>query len=136
MRLFSTLALAVVGLTAACSSSTTTPATTSDTGVSCGISDKAKVTSVTKKSGGDTCPTLTPEMLNSTEDTGPDTCVPVSDTKACTVKINCTSTEGGNKTVTTGSFAASGGKVSGDLTVTITPADGTPLTCTYTIVFG
>ena len=145
-------AVSLVGFMASCSSSSSTPAptTAADTGVAsdaavstpdgavaptdgdlCGVSDKAKATSVTKATPSDpSCPDLTVAQLNEPDDSG-DSCSPVVDTKACKITIDCTDPDG---TKTTGTFTASGGVASGTLSVVI-KADGGAVTCSYAITF-
>ncbi len=130
-----------LGCSSSSSSTTTPPADSgSDTGGTCGISDKAKVISVTKKGGDALCPNLTPDQLNGgddagTSDGGSSGCQPVIDTKACTAKIDCNETDAdGTKTKTTGSFTKDGTKLVGDITVVVTPSTGSAITCTYSLV--
>jgi hypothetical protein len=107
-----------------------------DSGGTCGISDSAKVVTVTKVGGDAACPELKAEDLNKVEDAGTDagadSCVPKVDTKACTASIDCTTVDpDGDKNKVVGSFAKEGDALVGTITVTVTPVEGSPLTCTY-----
>ncbi len=108
-------------------------------GGSCSIKkDSVKCVSVTKKSGDQLCPDIKCDQFASNGDVGAgdggsSKCDPVVNEAACTIKIDCTESEGGTTSTTKGDFKAEGGQVKGTLTVTVTGA--VSLSCTYDMVF-
>ena len=116
-----------------CASSTAATAA-----ATCGISDNAKVTAVTKVATSDmACPTLTVAELNANDegDAGPSKCQPKVSTTACTLTVDCSDTDANGTTTQKGVFVATadGTGVTGTLAVVITPATGAKVTCAYTI---
>ena len=102
----------------------------------CGVSDTSKVLSVKKKGAEPLCPDLTPADLNE-PGTPEEGCAGVSDSAACSVRFDCTTTDpDGFVTRTEGLLEKDGSNASGDVTVTLTEPGGTPVTCVYTIVVG
>lgn len=123
------------------SSSGSSGSTSSSSGGACSIKkDTVACSSITKQAGSAAeCPDIPCSQINSkgdggtSEDGGADPCDPKVDEVACTIKIDCTKSEGGTTTVTKGDFKASGGEVKGTMTIDISGA--ATIKCSYDIVF-
>ena len=111
--------------------------TAETTAATCGVSENAKVTEVTKVASSDMlCPTLTVAELNASEsDAGGSSCTPKFSTTACTVTVDCSDTDANATTTQKGVFVktADGTGVTGTLAVGITPTGAAKINCAYTI---
>ncbi len=124
------------------STSSSSGSTSSSSGGACSIKkDTVACSSITKQAGSAAeCPDISCSQFNTKSDGGTtddaggsDPCDPKVDEVACTIKIDCTKTEGGTTTVTKGDFKASGSEVKGSMTIDISGA--VTLKCGYDIVF-